>query len=77
MNRLIAKITGEQQHRNDVAHGLWGTDEGRWFLIRYKTPKQIKLGKATPTTANELRRIANRVETLTRMFENWLDQLDA
>ena len=75
MNKLIVKIKYEQQFRNDVAHGLWGVNSNCWHLIRFKTPKQVKLGKATPMTANESKRIANRIETLTGRFETWLDSL--
>lgn len=77
MNKLIEKIKNEQRHRNDVAHGLWGIDEGRWFLIRFKSPTQVKLGRSTRMTANELRRIANRIDTLTRAFNTWINNLDS
>ena len=76
MEGLIARIRNEYQHRNDVAHGLWGEWENRWYLVRFKSPKQIKLGKATRMTANELKRIANRVEKLALDFRSWKDSIE-
>jgi hypothetical protein len=71
MQRLIKRIRREEKNRNDVAHGLWGKHRRQWYLIRFKSPKQLTLGKQRRITANELRRTADRIETLTNAFERW------
>jgi hypothetical protein len=69
--RLLARIEKLKSHRNDVAHGLWGQDKNLWYLIQFKSPKFIKAGKHKRITANELRRTADRIETLTNAFDRW------
>ncbi len=71
LQRLIARIRDEQEHRNDVTHGLWGQDKKLWYLIRFKSTKLLKIGRHKRVSANELRRTADRIETLTRDFDRW------
>jgi hypothetical protein len=69
--RLLARIEKLKPHRNDVAHGLWGPHQKRWYLIQFRSPKYIKIGKSKLMTANELRRTAARIEKLTNAFDRW------
>ena len=75
MNRLIARIECEHENRRSVAHGVWGIRDRKRSLLRYRKPDLVKLGHPRRLTTNDLRKIANRIETLTRDFERWLDAL--
>ena len=72
MNLLIARIKKEHPRRNDVAHGIWGLDNKKWSLLRFKKPHLVDFGKGEPMTARDLQKIANRAATLTRDFQRWL-----
>ena len=72
MNSLIARIKKEHPRRNDVAHGIWGIDDKKWSLLRFKRPHLVDVGKGEPMTDSDLKQIANRAATLTRDFQRWL-----
>ena len=75
MNALLDRIKDEHERRNDVAHGIWAVHGRRWSLLRYKPPEFVDFGDAKRMRARDLKPIANRVTTLTRDFEAWLDTL--
>ena len=75
MDALVTRIRKEHPHRNDVAHGIWGINDKKWSLLRFKKPNLVDFGKGERMTASDLKQIANRAATLTGDFERWLDTL--
>ena len=75
MDSLIDRIQNEAENRRAVAHGVWGIHDKKLSLLRYKKPDMINLGQARQLTARDLQKTANRIATLTRNFEKWLDTL--
>jgi hypothetical protein len=75
MESLINRIDNEAENRRAVAHGVWGIHDKKWSLLRFKKPDMVDLGQARQMTARDLQKTANRIATLTRDFERWLDTL--
>jgi hypothetical protein len=75
MDSLIDRIQNEAENRRAVAHGVWGIHGKKWSLLRFKKPDMVNLGQARQMTARDLQKTANRIATLTRDFERWLDTL--
>ena len=73
MDVLIDLIDKEHPRRNEVAHGIWGIDNKKWSLIRFKRPDLVDFGRGERMTASDLQLIANRAATLTHDIERWLD----
>ena len=75
MDSLLNRIQNEAENRRAVAHGVWGIHGKKWSLLRFKKPDMVDLGQARQMTARDLQETANRIATLTRDFERWLDTL--